>query len=80
MTQKELLESVLQEIKYIKKEMPNGELKALITDVNELKEDGYVLLRDAQSTYMKGEKRHPKWLILDPLRLNFHNCWENVRR
>ena len=32
--------------------------------VNDLKEDGRVLLRDAQSTYMKGEKRHPKWLIL----------------
>jgi len=39
MTQKELLESVLQEIKYIKKEMPNGEMKALIVDVNEMKED-----------------------------------------
>ena len=32
--------------------------------VEELKEEGRVLLRDAQSTYMKGEKRHPKWLIL----------------
>jgi len=32
--------------------------------VDELKEEGRVLLRDAQSTYMKGEKRHPKWLIL----------------
>ena len=38
--------------------------EGLDSAVNELKEDGYVLLRDAQSTYMKGEKRHPKWLIL----------------
>tara|TARA_B100001778_G_scaffold308535_1_gene289383 strand:+ start:545 stop:904 length:360 start_codon:yes stop_codon:yes gene_type:complete len=39
MTQKELLESVLQEIKYIKKSMPNGEMKALVDDVQEMKED-----------------------------------------
>ena len=38
--------------------------EGLETAANELKGDGYVLLRDAQSTYMKGEKRHPKWLIL----------------
>lgn len=40
--------------------------------VVELKEEGRVLLRDAQSTYMKGEKRHPKWLILrEGKNLNF---------
>ena len=57
MTQKELLESVLQEIKYIKKEMPNGELKALITDVNEMKEDmselKYTLLNPEDGVIVK---------------------------
>lgn len=39
MTQKQLLESVLSELVHIKKHMPNGELKAMIEDVRELKED-----------------------------------------
>ena len=39
MTQKDLLESVLQEIKHIKTHMPNGELKAMQKDICELKED-----------------------------------------
>lgn len=39
MTQKELLESVLNEIKHIKTHMPNGELKAMQRDMCELKED-----------------------------------------
>ena len=39
MTQKQLLESVLSELVHIKKHMPNGELKAMVDDVRELKED-----------------------------------------
>lgn len=39
MTQKDLLESVLNEIKHIKTHMPNGELKAMQRDMCELKED-----------------------------------------
>ena len=39
MTQKDLLESVLQEIKHIKTHMPNGELKQMQKDIGELKED-----------------------------------------
>lgn len=39
MTQKDLLESVLQEIKHIKTHMPNGELKQMQKDLSELKED-----------------------------------------
>ena len=39
MTQKDLLESVLHEIKHIKSHMPNGELKAMQKDMCELKED-----------------------------------------
>ena len=39
MTQKDILESVLNEIKHIKTHMPNGELKQMQTDMSELKED-----------------------------------------
>lgn len=39
MTQKDLLESVLNEIKHIKTHMPNGELKQMQRDICELKED-----------------------------------------
>ena len=39
MTQKDLLESVLKEIKHIKGHMPNGELKQIQSDMSELKED-----------------------------------------
>jgi len=39
MTQKQLLESVLSEISHIKTHMPNGELKAMQKDIEELKED-----------------------------------------
>jgi chromosome segregation ATPase len=39
MTQKDILESVLTEIKHIKTHMPNGELKQMQTDMSELKED-----------------------------------------
>lgn len=39
MTQKEILESVLLEIKHIKTNMPNGELKQMQKDMQELKED-----------------------------------------
>ena len=39
MTQKDLLESVLNEIKHIKTHMPNGELKQMQKDLADLKED-----------------------------------------
>lgn len=39
MTQKELLENVLSELSSIKKGMPNGELKLMVDDMKELKED-----------------------------------------
>tara|TARA_B100000683_G_C12437354_1_gene534473 strand:- start:162 stop:521 length:360 start_codon:yes stop_codon:yes gene_type:complete len=38
-TQKAILESVLKELVHIKKHMPNGELKAMVDDIKELKED-----------------------------------------
>lgn len=39
MTQKEVLDAVLAEIKHIKEHMPNGELKAMQKDMCALKED-----------------------------------------
>ena len=38
MTQKELLSNVLNEIKHIKTNMPNGELKQLMKDVESMKD------------------------------------------
>lgn len=39
MTQKDLLESVLSELKHIKTHMPNGELKQIQKDFTEIKDD-----------------------------------------
>ena len=39
MTQKEILESVLAEIKHVKTHMPNGELKQMAKDFEKIKED-----------------------------------------
>lgn len=39
MTQKDILESVLSEIKHIKSHMPNGELKQMANDFQKMKED-----------------------------------------
>ena len=39
MTQRELLESLLDEIKHIKTHMPNGELKQMQKDMQHLKQD-----------------------------------------
>ena len=39
MTQKQLLESVLSEITHIKTHMPNGELKQMQKDMEDLKDD-----------------------------------------
>ena len=39
MTQKELLESLLNEISHVRKHMPNGELKQIQKDMEDIKED-----------------------------------------
>ena len=39
MTQKEVLDAVLSEIKHIKTHMPNGELKQMQKDIENMKED-----------------------------------------
>jgi len=57
MTQKELLESVLVELSSIKKGMPNGELKVLVEDMKEMKEDiselKYTLLNPEDGVVVK---------------------------
>ena len=57
MTQKQILESVLKELLTIKKHMPNGELKALVDDVRELKDDmselKYTLLNPEDGVIVK---------------------------
>ena len=57
MTQKQLLESVLNELVHIKKHMPNGELKAMVKDVKELKDDmsdlKYTLLNPEDGVIVK---------------------------
>lgn len=60
MTQKQLLEAVLKELGNIKKHMPNGELKALVEDVKELKDDmsdlKYTLLNPEEGVIVKTNK------------------------
>ena len=51
MTQKQLLESVLQELNSIKKSMPNGELVQMGKDMEALKED----LSDLKYTLLNPE-------------------------
>jgi len=56
-TQREILENVLSELVHIKKHMPNGELKAMVDDVKDLKEDmselKYTLLNPTDGVIVK---------------------------
>ena len=65
MTQKQLLESVLSELLHIKKHMPNGELKAMLEDVKDLKEDmselKYTLLNPDDGVIVKTNKNTSKY-------------------
>ena len=60
MTQKQLLEAVLKELSSIKDDMPNGELKALIEDVKDLKDNvsdlKYTLLNPEEGVIVKTNK------------------------
>ena len=57
MTQKEVLENVLNELMTIKKSMPNGELKVMIDGMKEMKEDvselKYMLLNPTDGIVVK---------------------------
>ena len=56
-TQRQILENVLKELVNIKKDMPNGELQALIEDVKDMKEDmselKYTLLNPEDGVIVK---------------------------
>jgi hypothetical protein len=60
MTQKDLLESVLSELKHIKTHMPNGELKQMQKDMHDMKEDvselKYMLLNPEDGVIVKTNK------------------------
>lgn len=60
MTQKEVLENVLAELVALKKGMPNGEFKAMIEDMKELREDvselKYTLLNPEDGVIVKTNK------------------------
>ena len=60
MTQKQVLESVLSELKHIKSHMPNGELKQMANDFQEIKEDlsdlKYTLLNPVDGVIVKTNK------------------------
>ena len=60
MTQKELLESLLSEIKHIKTHMPNGELKQMQEDMQDMKEDisdlKYTLLNPENGVIVNSNK------------------------
>jgi hypothetical protein len=58
MTQKEILESVLLEIKHIKTHMPNGELKQMANDFQDMKDDisdNGVIVKTNQNTQYRKE-------------------------
>ena len=45
----------------------------LVEAVKELSKDSEkILLRDAKSTYMKGEEKHPKWVLLAKEDIDYH--------
>ena len=60
MTQKEVLENVLNELMTIKKGMPNGELKVMIDGMKEMKEDEselkYMLLNPTDGIVVKNNQ------------------------
>ena len=45
-------------------------LKDAVKDLS--KESEMILLRDAKSTYMKGEEKHPKWVMLAKSEIDYH--------
>lgn len=90
MTQKELLSNVLNEIKHIKTNMPNGELKQLMKDVESMKdsmsdlkytllnpEDGVVVNTNKNTEFrneMQGNSKEYQKKMLDVQELK---SWRN---
>lgn len=94
MTQKDILESVLSELVHIKTHMPNGELKVMIEDMKEVKEDlselkivlldpeDGVIVKTNKNTWWR-EQHEKKQELYDKKVVEFDNLkqWkENVTR
>lgn len=47
-------------------------LEEAVKNLNLDNKEGKILLRDAKSTYMKGEEKHPKWVLLTKSDDEFH--------
>jgi hypothetical protein len=77
MSQKELLESLLKEIKHIKSHMPNGELKQMQEDMHEMKEDisdlKYTLLNPENGVIVNSNKNTDYRLELQENEKEFRN-------
>lgn len=77
MTQKELLEDLLLEIKHIKKHMPNGELKQMQEDMQDMKEDvsdlKYTLLNPENGVIVNSNKNTEYRLELQENEKEFRN-------
>lgn len=77
MTQKELLEDLLSEIKHIKSHMPNGELKQMLEDMHDMKEDisdlKYTLLNPENGVIVNSNKNTEYRLELQENEKEFRN-------
>ncbi len=83
MSQKELLESLLKEIKHIKSHMPNGELKQMQEDMHEMKEDisdvKYTLLNPENGVIVNSNKNTDYRLELQENEKEFRNQMAEIQ-
>ena len=90
MTQKDLLESVLNELKHIKTHMPNGELKQMQKDMEDLKddmsdlkytllnpEDGVIVKTNQNTHFRKAMQSNQKDFDSNMLELEALKRWRN---
>tara|TARA_B100001057_G_scaffold409830_1_gene424658 strand:+ start:167 stop:526 length:360 start_codon:yes stop_codon:yes gene_type:complete len=77
MTQKEVLDALLKEIKHIKTNMPNGELKLMQKDIEEMKEDvsdlKYTLLNPENGVIVNTNKNTEYRVELQKNEVDFRN-------
>ncbi len=90
MTQKDLLESVLHELKHIKTHMPNGELKQMQKDMENLKEDmsdlkytllnpedGVIVKTNINTSFRKDMEANEKQFQINMIELEELKRWKN---
>jgi len=77
MTQKEVLDALLSEIKHIKSHMPNGELKQMARDFEAMKEDlsdlKYTLLNPSDGVIVNTNKNTEYRKELEANEVDFRN-------